>query len=178
MMQFVFEPFHPLQTTHFKKISYTMFPRIKIKIGKITFMNSRLSFLGLFNFFISLIILQSETYSQTPPKAAPVEDYTWWYIALFVLVAGLGIAIGVLLKQKKAEKEAKTNKVNKDEKNLDGLSFDADEEMEWLRKNQNIVDRKRRKPNGKKPTINLPKTSEVFNRNSQVNEVEIGRAHV
>ena len=171
MMQFVFEPLHPLQTTHFKKISNTMLPPLKIKIGKITTMNSRLSFLSVFNLFLSLIILQSETYSQTPPKPIPVEDYTWWYIALFGLVAGLAVAIGVLYKQKKAEKEAKTNKVNKDEKNLDGLSFDADEEMEWLRKNQNIVDRKRRKPTGKKPSINLPKTSEVFNRNLQVNDV-------
>ena len=151
-----------------------MFPCIKIKIGKISIMNTRLSFLGLFNLLLSLIILQSETYSQTPPKAAaPVEDYTWWYIALFVLVAGLAVAIGVLYKQKAAEKEAKNSNLNKNEKNLEGLSFDADEEMEWLRKNQNIVDRKRRKPNGKKPSINLPKTSEVFNRNLQVNEVVI-----
>jgi hypothetical protein len=134
-------------------------------------MNSRLSFFRLFVFVLSIIFLQTETYSQTPPKPVPAEDYTWWYIALFVLVAALASAIGVLYKQKNAEKEAKANKENNKDKNLEGLSFDADEEMEWLRKNQNIVDRKRRKPTAKKPAINLPKTSEVFNRNAQANEV-------
>ena len=94
------------------------------------------------------------------------ESNAWWWISLIVLSVALAGTIIYWLKQKKSVKEAdeKQEQLAKG-KNLDGHTFDADEEMEWLRKNQNIVDRKRRKPTSAKPTIKLPKTKEVFNKN-------------
>ena len=84
------------------------------------------------------------------PATVPVsgDDYTWWYITLFVLAAGLAGAIFWVVKSKKAEKikageEQKARQ--KGNNGWDAGSLDADKEMEWLRKNQNLVHKKRKK---------------------------------
>lgn len=126
-------------------------------------MNSRPAFFSLFNFIASIIILGTEIYSQGPPKVIE-DDYTWWYVTLAVLVVALIGAIIWFFQKKKAERGEKERPYKK-EKNLDGHSFDADEEMEWLRKNQKIVDRKKRqKPAASGKTMTLPKTTGIFNK--------------
>ena len=43
----------------------------------------------------------------TPADEPPVaEDFTWWYISLFVLVAALGGAIFWMIKSRKADSAA------------------------------------------------------------------------
>lgn len=116
------------------------------------------SFRRAATFLVSVPVFVNVIYSQAPPSLKPPpEDYTWWYISLFVLVAGLAAAIVWKMKTSKKEIEVIDQKSAKQkrEQQVESLSFDADEEMEWLRKNQNIVDRKRRK-SPKKPALNLP----------------------
>jgi hypothetical protein len=118
----------------------------------------KISFLCSLNFMSTLVLAQ-----QPPQLQAPPEDNTWWYLTLFVLVGGLIGAIIWKIKGKAQEQPASKNtRGNKKDNNSEGLAFDADEELEWLRKNQKIVDRKRKK----KPSLNLPKTNEVLNQSS------------
>ncbi len=123
---------------------------------------------------LGFFILTDKIFAQQPPPLKPpAEDNTWWYLTLFVLVAGLAGAIFWKIKNKPPTKEElqKINKNSKKEKNSEGLSFDADAEIEWLRKNQNVVDRKRKKA---PKQINLPKTNEVLN-GGQINGSKSGQ---
>lgn len=123
-------------------------------------------------FFIIFYVQFS--FSQKPGPPQPIqEDFTWWYVTLFFLILGLAGAIYWKVKNKKKDTVIADNQKKGKKENGD-LSFDADEEMEWLRKNQNIVDRKRRKAPKKQPTMNLPKTSSVLNGNAEFkNEVTV-----
>ncbi len=106
------------------------------------------------------------SFAQQPPPLPPkplAEDFTWWYITLFVLIAGLAGAIYWKIKSKKVADVIEKKGGKKD------TEFDAEEEMEWLRKNQNIVDRKRKKA-PKKKALNLPNTSGVLNGNGSNGE--------
>lgn len=112
------------------------------------------------------------SFSQNPGRPQPVEeDFTWWYLTLLFLLAGLAGTIYWKIKSKKPNVIVEDQKKKSKTDNSD-LSFDADEEMEWLRKNQNIVDRKRRKVPKKQPTMNLPKTNAVLNGISVENKAE------
>ncbi len=73
------------------------------------------------------------------------EDFTWWYISLFVLALGLGGAVFWLLKTKREAKEIAKPKKSIANDNWETKSLDADREMEWLRKNQNLLDKSGRK---------------------------------
>jgi hypothetical protein len=130
---------------------------------------------SIFKIALSLCIvftLFQYSFSQNPGRPQPVEeDFTWWYLTLFFLVAGLAGTIYWKIKNKKPDVIIDDPK-KKDKKDNSDLSFDADEEMEWLRKNQNIVDRKRRKAPKKQPTMNLPKTNTVLNGKPVENKVE------
>lgn len=121
---------------------------------------------------IAIIFFTIQIFSQQPPPQPPAEDNTWWYLTLFALFAGLCGAIVWKIKTKAASKQA--NQLGKNGNNKDEqLSFDADAEMEWLRKNQNIVDRKRRK-SPKKPTLNLPNTNGVLNNHKEPKVEQFG----
>lgn len=124
---------------------------------------------------LSIIVLSAQfAFTQKPGPPQPIqEDFTWWYVTLFFLILGLAGAIYWKVKNKKNDTVV-SDEPKKNKKENGDLSFDADEEMEWLRKNQNIVDRKRRKAPKKQPTMNLPKTSSVLNGNSEVkNEITV-----
>lgn len=101
------------------------------------------------NTFLSLLIL---THSVLAQKTSVVQDSSgddgwWWYITLFVLAVCLAAVVVWKLKSKKAEnvKAAKAEKSKKAEDIWDTSSLDADKELEWLRKNQNLVDKKRKR---------------------------------
>ena len=109
-----------------------------------------------------IIFIVVEISAQTPSEAADeAEDYTWWYAMLFVLAIGLVGALVWRQKAKKVEKaiiqQQKDNRKNKDENHWEMASLDADKELEWLRKNQNLMDRKRKKTAA--PTNPTQKTS-------------------
>ena len=116
-------------------------------------------------FFSGLIVLSSALMSEVAaqkstvvPPAPPAEDFTWWYISLFLLAIGLAGAVMWLLKSKKAEKQSATKVVTKKDE-WDNDSVDADKEMEWLRKHQKIVGKKdapqskKKKPSKLSPSV-------------------------
>lgn len=120
----------------------------------------------LFQIVGFILLLNTLVYSQQPPPLRQTEESNmWWYLTLLALVAGLVGAIYWKKKSKKEETKVTDDKAknSKKQNNSDGHTFDADEEMEWLRKNQSIVDRKRKKAPKK---LDLPKTSTVLNSNT------------
>jgi hypothetical protein len=127
--------------------------------------------------------MSSETAAQKP-LSPPAEDFTLYYLTLFVLAVGLAGAVVWFLKSKKAEKQGspKTPEVKKDA--WESESVDADKEMEWLRKHRKVVGKKenvKSKPqkmtkppqSADKPTPgNLASTENAANGNSSVSEIK------
>lgn len=112
--------------------------------------------------------------AQAPIKPVVQEDNTWWYVSLFILVAALGGAIFWLInskKQEKAEEDAKLEKKNKGKKDE---SVDADRELEWLRKNKQLIDKRKVKGGEKVKTAadTLP-NSNVFAENGFAKEMQV-----
>ncbi len=128
-------------------------------------------FTALFLFVLSAgLEVFAQTQTRVPPAAVqPEEDYTWWYILLFLLVLGLAGAVAWMLKTKKAEKEAavkitKKEKIMSDNHAWETNSVDADKEMEWFRRHKKSVGNSSKKPSKKTLADNLPKTGKIFNR--------------
>ena len=123
--------------------------------------------------FASFEILAQAVRLISPEEDAPepAEDYTWWYIALFILAIGLTGAIVWKFKGKSAEKENSQLKNKKKAQDKSDNSLDAEKELEWLRKNQKIVNNShRRKMARKNLPENFPQTSKVFNRSKNGSE--------
>jgi hypothetical protein len=99
----------------------------------------------------------------------PTEDYTWWYIALFVLAIGLTGAIVWKFKAKSAEAENSQPKNKKKVQDRADNSLDAEKELEWLRKNQKFVNKNHGRKLSKK---NLPQAGKILNRNRNGAEVD------
>jgi hypothetical protein len=82
-------------------------------------------FLSLLQIFILSIIPVFA--QQPPPIKPPAEDFTWWYILLSVLVAGLVGAIVWKVKSKKKDVIEKNGSNKSGKKDSEMMSFDADE---------------------------------------------------
>ncbi len=120
--------------------------------------------------FISTIPAQVRIVTDRP-KAPPAEDFTWWYAMIFLLVAGLGGAVFWYLKDKKSKQAQADFSKNKKKKHaiLDDNAVDFDSELEWYRKNRQIVNKKSARNIGKKkPLKAVSKTIE-----SNLNEAEV-----
>lgn len=96
--------------------------------------------------FVALVVFGGKMYAQNPAVKAE-EDFTWWYITLSVLAVALTGTVLIWLRKKKSIQVKVENKSQSGSPSYDNNShsFDADEELEWLRKNQKIVDRTRKK---------------------------------
>lgn len=82
----------------------------------------------------------------TPPRSQTVEDNTWWYLTIIALFIGLGGAILWYLRDKRIKSEqASLEKDNKNKKSQSMEDVDFDSELEWYRKNKNIVDKNSKK---------------------------------
>lgn len=106
-------------------------------------------------FIISVVTIffsTTEVLAQSRQASVQNEDDTWWYVTLLVLFLGLAAAIAWMLKNKKAKKEIHTKQqtMRKSREVWETDSLDASREMEWLRKNQKLVDKKRKKGELKK----------------------------
>lgn len=99
-----------------------------------------------------------------PAMIPPVEDNTFYYLLLLVLFIGLGGAIVWWYKTKKSG-SAEVDPNAKKQKGKESEPVDADKEMEWFRKHQNVISKDR----GKYPK-RLPKTSNVLNKKPIVEE--------
>ncbi len=102
--------------------------------------------------FTSQIWSQARTNSADagliPPVPQPVpEDFTWWYMSTFLLVITLGIVIAFWRRAKSSAatlSQAKDAAARKRD-SWDSDALDGDKEMEWLRKHNNIINKKRPK---------------------------------
>lgn len=121
-----------------------------MKLAKILY---GFSLFTVFNLLLFILNFSAQVRIVTPdrPAVEATEDYTWWYVMMFLLVAGLAGAIFWYLKDKKAKREQadldknKKKKLNKPDE--DAVDFDS--ELEWYRKNKKIVNKRSAK--------NLPK---------------------
>jgi len=118
---------------------------------------------------------QNQPQAQMPVQ--PADDNTMWYILLFILICGLVGALIWTVKSRKT-KEAVVEKNNKNEMksgNWEDTDLDADKELEWLRKNQKIINKRgQRNEKGKAGAKKLPQASKVLNRKSANNNPEEG----
>lgn len=78
----------------------------------------------------------------TPEMLVAEEDYTWWYMSLLVLCAGLAAAFAWRMKGKSIEKAGTSRAESTTGGALKDDSLDFDQEMEWLRRNQALLDKK------------------------------------
>lgn len=99
------------------------------------------------------------------------ESFLWWYIVLSVLVISLIVAVVWWYRGKNQEKQkAALESKQKKENSWDNSSVDADRELEWLRKNQRLVDKKRKKTTQKKQLAKTAETAEEV----IINEINVG----
>ena len=131
------------------------------------FKNSLLNLVSLIIFTTLEIRAQMPSVPVPSPEEEIIEeDFTWQYILLFILVAGLAGAILWVIKSKKNQKnsEVQNKKTAENGNSWERDSLDADKEMEWLRKNTKVINKKKnsvRKNFGKE----LPQTGKVLKRN-------------
>lgn len=107
---------------------------------------------------------QNQPKPQPQAVVPPAEDNTLYYLVLLVLFFGLGGAIFWWYKTKQAA-SAEVDPNAKKQKGKEGEPVDADKEMEWFRKHQNVIAKDR----GKYPK-RLPKTSNVLAKKTPVEE--------
>lgn len=123
-----------------------------------------------------LLIFAAGVFAQMPtpipPKAQESEDYTWWYVSLFILLLGLVGAVGWWLNAKKSAQQAKQDKPKQQKGDSWDNALDVDKELEWLRKNQGVIN-KRGKKNAvkKKFPEGMPQPSKIFNGSSEAASV-------
>ncbi len=128
-----------------------MFSENKSRIGKIKY--------RFVNLVMVILFTTVETWSQMPsvpvpsPEAEQVEDFTWWYISLFVLCLGLAGAVFWRYGKKKTGNKEKTAKKKVSAKNdsWEIGALDANKELEWLRKNHKAMGAKSNKKLPAKP---------------------------
>jgi hypothetical protein len=138
----------------------------KFKFGKIA---------SLLLFVSTSVLAQMPSVTVPPEEVAETEDFTWWYISLLVLAIGLAGAIFWWFNSRKA-KNAVIAKNKKAEKRNDWeeTSVDADKELEWLRKNQKVINKRGKKNDSARKMPNgLPQTSNIFERNGEAQELKV-----
>lgn len=100
----------------------------------------------VFNFIFYVFRISAQVKIVTPERSKPTEDYTWWYVLIAALFVSLGGAIFWFFKDKKAKQtQAELEKENRNKKSLSMEDVDFDSELEWYRKNKNIVDKNSKK---------------------------------
>ena len=104
-------------------------------------------------FFVTDLLAQVRMVVPQQPEAE-TDDYTWWYVLIFALIAGLGGAVFWNLKVKKGkrEEEETTKAKRKQLKDQKDNAVDFDSELEWYRKNKKVIN-KTSKRNIKKPVV-------------------------
>ncbi len=106
-----------------------------------------------------------------PPKPIPTpEDNTLWYLSLAVLGFSLVGAVLWWMKDKNSQKEINKEIINQAniKANKEDGSVDGDKELEWLRKNQELIDKRRKRSSlSKKSNGNQLPNSKVITENQE-----------
>ncbi|MBK7705272.1 MAG: HEAT repeat domain-containing protein [Acidobacteria bacterium] len=120
-------------------------------------------------FVVALFAVPASAQNKTP---TPPEDYTWWYVSLFVLVTALAGAVAWTLKSRKAAREVSQSERKKAEARADADSWetgavDADRELEWYRQAKKASNAKNPIAKKKKLTDALPKAPAALSKRSE-----------
>ena len=121
--------------------------------------------------------------SSVPVQSSPArtEDFTLWYVTLFILTLGLAGAILWWRNNKKEKEElAAKSKLQANNNNAwDRNSLDADKELEWLRKNPKLIGKKTelRSRRMKQPD-NLPQSKGSLNQNEAEQEISLKESEI
>lgn len=123
-----------------------------------------------------LLFASTSVLAQMPSVPVPAgeaseqpEDFTWWYISLFILTAALAGTIFWVINSRKAKKTL-VNDIQTAEKKRkqEDTSLDADKELEWLRKNQKIINKRgQQQTSTQRLPNNLPQASAAFERRDE-----------
>ena len=113
----------------------------------------------------AILSLTSVYAAQMPTRAVPAappvqEDFTWWYVSMFVLFVALIGAIAFWYKKKfgiSSEAGEESEKYGSD-----GDPLDADAELAWLK---SISKKKKRSGKSAKYPKGLPRTSRALQKN-------------
>lgn len=101
------------------------------------------------------------------------EDYTWWYVTLFILVLALVGAVFWMSKKRKEKAESEKKLKNDFDNGIsDTGSVDAEKEMEWFRKHGKSVGKSSLTTTRKSLAENLPQTNKVLKRYSTEQELK------
>lgn len=130
---------------------------------------------ALVNWLLLIMLLVAKVSAQTQPppiisqRQPLAEDSTWQYILLFFLFLILVGAILWVVNNKKNQKLADDYDDSENGKHpWERDSLDADKELEWLRKNQGLVGKRKKKTPIKKTLAKeLPQTKKVLERNGK-----------
>ncbi len=119
-------------------------------------------------FLITLFAVPVSAQLKAPPT--PSEDYTWWYVSLFVLVAALAGAVVWMLKSRSSAAETSKSEERKLKAKADADAWetgalDADRELEWYRQAKKATNAKK-----KNLARGLPQTSKVLKNRPEVSE--------
>ncbi|NNE67478.1 MAG: HEAT repeat domain-containing protein, partial [Pyrinomonadaceae bacterium] len=103
----------------------------------------------------TILLFSVAAMSQMPTRAVPAapppqEDFTWWYISIFVLFIALAGAVGFWYKKKYGLSEGSSAESGNGEKNVDA-------ELAWLKSASN-----KKKGKSKNYPTGLPRTSRVL----------------
>lgn len=138
----------------------------KFKFGKIA---------SLLLFVSTSVLAQMPSVTVPPEEVAEQEDFTWWYVSLLVLAIALAGAVFWWLNSRKTKKDLVIKNKKAEKRNdWEETSVDADKELEWLRKNQKVIN-KRGKKGGSPQRLpnNLPQTSNIFERNGEAEVLKV-----
>jgi hypothetical protein len=92
-------------------------------------------------FISSNILAQMPVVTVPPEEVVEEDDYTLYYIVLIWLILGLAGAIYWSIRRKRAKKNAANGAKGKNNE-WEENSLDADKELEWLRRNQKIINKR------------------------------------
>jgi hypothetical protein len=97
------------------------------------------------------------------PKPQPKEDFTWWYILIISLVLGLIAAVyWMAISKQKAKYQSEEAKKANNKIKMEAGPIDSDNELEWLRKNQKLIDRRKKRQNQIKDNKTKLPNSNIF----------------
>lgn len=113
---------------------------------------------------LALMALVVAAEAATQAKRAEAPDYTWGYIGtgfLVLLLAGVAF-LWYLMRRGPSDSEYEEKRASRTKKEAwESDALDGDMEMEWLRKHNNIINKKRPKRNSAAKTLSKEKVAQL-----------------
>jgi len=113
-----------------------------------------------FNSAWLILLALTNVAAQMPMPITPVvrvrEDYTWWYLMLFILTLGLIAAVGYRRTIKESTAAIQNDKSKEQKSGSEYFdTVDSDKELEWMRRNRGVLNKQGKKNGGKKKFVEV-----------------------